>query len=161
LKFNSPQLALGALLIAWLVLAAPPLRTQIDKTLRTRALFEGRDADQRTALVDNPGFRVAQEIGIAVPPSGCVVVLAYAGPAAIDYYQSRFAYFLYPRKVMVFDAVDRTQDGCGYLAVFRDTAQNLVNEPFAGRWNQADLAQRLSGLEPVRSGELTRIYRVP
>ena len=62
---------------------------------------------------------------------------------------------------MVFDAVDRTQDGCGYLAVFRDTAQNLVNEPFAGRWNQADLAQRLSGLEPVRSGELTRIYRVP
>ena len=161
MNFKSPQFALAALLVAWLALTAPPLRTQIDKTLRTRALFEGRDADQRTALVDNPGFRVAQEIGIAVPPSECVVVLAYAGPAAIDYYQSRFAYFLYPRKVMVSDAVDANQDGCGYLAVFRDTPRNLASEPFAGRWNQADLGKRLSGLEPVQSGELTRIYRVP
>ena len=89
MNFKSPQLALAALLVAWLALAAPSLRTQIDKTLRTRALFEGRDADQRTALVDNPGFRVAQEISIAVPPSECVVVLAYAGPAAIDYWLFR------------------------------------------------------------------------
>ena len=82
-------------------------------------------------------------------------------PEFPDYYQSRFAYFLYPRKVIVFDAVDANQDGCGYLAVFRDTPRNLASEPFAGRWNQADLGKRLSGLEPVQSGELTRIYRVP
>ncbi len=161
MNFKSPQLVLAALLVAWLALAAPPLRTQIDKTLRTRTLFEGRGAAERTSLLDNPGFRVAQEIGAAVPPNGCVVVLAYAGPAAIDYYQSRFAYYLYPRKVLVFDAVSATAGDCRYLAVFRDTPRNLANEPFAGRWNQADLSSRLSTLDPVQSGDLARVYRVP
>ncbi len=133
----------------------------MDKTLRTRALFEGRGATERTSLLDNPGFRVTQEIGAAVPPNECVVVLAYAGPAAIDYYQSRFAYYLYPRKVLVFDAVSAAADDCRYLAVFRDSAQNLANEPFAGRWNQADLSKRLSALDHVQAGELTEVYRDP
>ena len=161
MNFKSPQLVLAALLVAWLALAAPPLRTQIDKTLRTRVLFEGRGADERTSLLDNPGFRVAQEIGAAVPPDECVVVLAYAGPAAIDYYQSRFAYYLYPRKVLVFDAVSATAGDCRYLAVFRDTAQNLANEPFAGHWNQAELGERVGALDHVRAGELSEVYRVP
>ena len=161
LNFKTSQLTLAALLAAWLALAAPPLRTQIDKTLNTRALFEGRDTAERTSLLDNPGFRVAQEIGSAVPLNECVVVLAYAGPAAIDYYQSRFAYYLYPGKVLVFDEVSATAADCRYLAVFRDTAQNLANEPFAGSWNQADLSQRLSSLGHVQTGELTQIYRVP
>ncbi len=161
MNFKSPQLVLAALLVAWLALAAPPLRTQIDKTLRTRTLFEGRGAAERTSLLDNPGFRVAQEIGAAVPPDACVVVLAYAGPAAIDYYQSRFAYYLYPRKVLVFDEIAAKEDECRYLAVFRDSAQNLANEPFAGRWNQADLSKRLNALDHVRAGELTEVYRVP
>lgn len=161
LNFKTSQLTLAALLAAWLALAAPPLRTQIDKTLNTRVLFEGRDMAERTALLDNPGFRVAQEIGSAVPLNECVVVLAYAGPAAIDYYQSRFAYYLYPRKVLVFDAVSASADDCRYLAVFRDTAQNLANEPFAGRWNQADLNKRLNALDHVNAGELTQVYQVP
>ena len=161
MNFKSPQLALAALLVVWLALAATPLRTQIDKTLKARTLFGGRDAAERTSLLDNPGFRVAQEIGDAVPPNECVVVLAYAGPAAIDYYQSRFAYYLYPRKVLVFDEIDAAADGCRYLSVFRDTAQNLASEPFAGNWDQADLGERLSALEPVQSGELARVYRVP
>ena len=161
MNFKSPQLVLAALLVTWLALAATPLRTQMDKTLRTRALFEGRGAAERTSLLDNPGFRVAQEIGAAVPANECVVVLAYAGPAAIDYYQSRFAYYLYPRKVLVFDTVSAAAGDCRYLAVFRDTAQNLASEPFAGRWNQADLSKRLSALDHVQAGELTEVYRVP
>lgn len=161
MNFKPPQLALAALLVAWLALATTPLRRQIDETLRTRALFEGRDAAERTALFDNPGFRVAQEIGSAVPPNECVVVLAYAGPAAVDYYQSRFAYYLYPRKVLVFDEIAAKEDECRYVAVFRDTAQNLANEPFAGRWNQADLEERVGALDHVQAGELTEVYRVP
>ena len=161
MNFKSPQLALAALLVVWLALAATPLRTQIDKTLKARTLFGGRDAAERTSLLDNPGFRVAQEIASAVPPRECVVVLAYAGPAAIDYYQSRFAYYLYPRKVLVFDEIDAAADGCRYLSVFRDTAQNLASEPFVGNWDQADLGERLSALDPVQSGELARVYRVP
>jgi len=161
LNFKPPQLALAALLVAWLALAATPLRTQIEKTLRTRTLFEGRDAAERTSMFDNPGFRVAQEIGGAVPADECVVVLAYAGPAAIDYYQSRFAYYLYPRKVLVFDEIAAKEDECRYLAVFRDTEQNLASEPFAGRWNQADLSKRLNALDHVQAGELAEVYRVP
>ena len=161
MNFKSPQLVLAALLVVWLALAAPPLGTQIDKTLRTRALFEGLDAAERTSLFDNPGFRVAQEIVNAVPPHECVVVLAYAGPAAIDYYQSRFAYYLYPRKVLVFDAVSAAAGDCRYLAVFRDSAQNLANEPFAGHWNQAELGERVGALDHVQAGELTEVYRVP
>ena len=83
------------------------------------------------------------------------------GPAAIDYYQSRFAYYLYPRKVLVFDEIAAKENECRYLAVFRDSAQNLANEPFAGRWNQADLSKRLNALDHVRAGELTEVYRVP
>ena len=161
MNFKSPQFALAALLVTWLALAAPPLGTQIGKTLRTRALFEGRDAAGRTSLFDNPGFRVAREIGAAVPPDECVGVLAYAGPAAIDYYQSRFAYYLYPRKVLVFDETAAAADGCRYLAVFRDSAQNLANEPFAGNWNQAELSKRLSALDHVLAGGLVQVYRVP
>ena len=112
-------------------------------------------------MFDNPGVRVAHEIASAVPANECVVVLAYAGPAAIDYYQSRFAYYLYPRKVLVFDETAAAEDGCRYLAVFRDTAQNLANEPFAGHWNQAELGERVGALDHVRAGELTELYRVP
>ena len=161
MNFKSPQLVLAALFVVWLALAAPPLRTQFDKTLRTRTLFEGRDAAERTSMFDNPGFRVAQELINAVPPNECVVVLAYAGPAAIDYYQSRFAYYLYPRKVLVFDTVSATAADCRYLAVFRDSAQNLANEPFAGHWNQAELGERVGALAHVRAGELAEVYRVP
>ncbi len=124
-------------------------------------MLAGRTVDERTALLDNPGFRVAEEIELAVPANSCVLVLAYSGPAAVDYYQARLAYYLYPRRVRVADRVSARADGCEYLAVFRDSPQNLAAEPFRGAWDEQQFERRLASLDLVSDGDFADIFRVP
>jgi hypothetical protein len=85
--------------------------------------------------------------------------MAYAGPAAIDYYRSRFNYFLYPRRVSVFPSSAAEAGNCEYVAVFRDTRQNLAAEPFQGTWNDEELRARLSSYQAVSADEIVQIYR--
>ena len=156
-----PQFALATLLIAWLAIAAPSLRDQYSETAKVRETLGGRSVDERTALLDNPGFRVAEEIELAVPADSCVLVLAYAGPSAIDYYRARMAYYLYPRRVRVVDRVSAKADGCRYVAVFRDSPQNLAAEPFRGAWDEQQFERRLASLDLVSDGDFADIFRVP
>ena len=154
-----PQFALATLLIAWLAIATPGLRDQYSETTKVREMLGGRSVDERTALLDNPGFRVAEEIELAVPADSCVLVLAYSGPAAVDYYQARLAYYLYPRRVRVADRVSAPAKGCEYLAVFRDSAQNLAGAPFRGGWDEQQLKHRLAALDPLSDGDFADIFR--
>ncbi len=159
MKSRLPPLTLAALLIVWLAIAAGPLGNQYSETAKVREMLAGRSVDERTALLDHPGFRVAEEIGAAVPGDACVLVLAYAGPAAVDYYRARLAYFLYSRRVRVADRVSAPAKGCGYLAVFRDSPQNLAGAPFRGAWDEEQLAGRLAALDPVSDGDFADIFR--
>jgi hypothetical protein len=122
-------------------------------------LLGNRTAEERAVLLDNPAYPVAREIEQAVPSDGCVMVLAYAGPAAIDYYRARFAYLLYPRRVLVSADSAASRENCKFLAVFRDTRQNLAAQPFQGVWNEAELEEKLQALEPVAASERVRLYR--
>ena len=96
-----------------------------------------------------------------MPVDSCVLVLAYSGPAAVDYYQARLAYYLYPRRVLVVDRVSARADGCGYVAVFRDSPKNLAAEPFRGTWDEQQLERRLASLDLVSDGDFADIFRVP
>ena len=144
------QLHLLALLAAWMLIAWPHIREQYSNAEQARAALAPLAWEDRTAALDQPGYRVAREIARATPPDACVVVLARTGPEHVKYYQARFAYYLYPRKARVADRADAADPGCAYLAVFRETPANLAQEPFKGHWDEAQLAARLAGL--------TRIY---
>ena len=146
-------------MLAWLALAAGPLAQTYEDGGRLREALGSRNVDERLAALDHPGYRIAQRLIETVPADACVVVMAYAGPAAIDYYRSRFNYFLYPRRVSVFPNSGAEIGDCQYAAVFRDTPQNLAAEPFQGTWNAEELAQRLAGFQLVSGGELVEIYR--
>jgi hypothetical protein len=156
-----PQITLLALLLLWLLIAAPGLAERYTKWTETSSLLGSRSVEERSALLDNPAFPVAREIAGRVPPQGCVTVLAYAGPAAIDYYRARLAYLLYPRRVRVFADATATVENCEFLAVFRDSRTNLSAEPFQGFWDEAGLQRRLQTLETVSASEPVRLYRIP
>lgn len=157
---SRPQhLLLAILVLAWLGLAAGPLAQTYEDGARFREALADRNLDERLAALDNPGYRIAQQLMEAVPADGCVVVFAYAGPAAIDYYRSRFNYFLYPRRVSVFPNTSADVGDCDYAAVFRDTPQNLAAAPFEGTWNTEALADRLTGFRLAAESEAVKIYR--
>jgi hypothetical protein len=156
-----PYITLFVLLALWLLIAAPGLSERYVKWTDAKNLLESRSLDERTALLDSPAFPVAREIAKAVPPQGCVTVLAYAGPAAVDYYRARFAYLLYPRSVQVFADAGASVENCGFLAVFRDSRKNLAAEPFQGSWGEAQLQRRLETLESITAIGPVRVYRVP
>ena len=94
-----------------------------------------------------------------MPLDGCVLVLAYTGPSARDFYRQRLPYNLYPRRVHVVTSPRAKREGCGYLAVFRDSPANLNSDPFKGRWNERELNRRLQPLDQVTSGDTVDIYR--
>ena len=89
------------------------------------------------------------------------MVLAHAGPAAIDYYRSRLRYLLYPRRVYTFDRTSASVGDCPFLAVFRDTERNLAAEPFAGEWRQAVLRDRARRLRRVNESAEVAVYAAP
>jgi hypothetical protein len=157
---NRPQLLILAILLAAsLGLAAGPLVKTYEDGARLREALGDRGADERLAALDHPGYQIAQRLIEAVPPDACVVVMAYAGPAAIDYYRSRFNYFLYPRRVSVFPSSAAEFGDCEYVAVFRDTRQNLAAAPFQGTWNAEELQARLSSYQVASDSEIVEIYR--
>jgi hypothetical protein len=155
-----PALALYAVLALWVMLAASPLETQWARQSEMLRALGSAAVEQRAALVDNPAFPVAHAIADAVPPDACVDVAAYAGPAAIEYYNARFDYLLYPRRVRVAPDTTIASPDCGYLAVFRDTQQNLAAEPFAGQWDETALAERTQGAERLGGDANVMLYKL-
>lgn len=154
-----PHITLFVLLLLWLAIVAPGLSERYAKRNEIDTLLGSRSPAERSALLDNPAVPVTREISQLVPEEGCVTILAYAGPAAIDYYRARFAYLLYPRRVQVFADATASAEDCEFVAVFRDTRQNLAAEPFQGVWDEAQLDERLQSLEPLASDGPVRVYR--
>jgi hypothetical protein len=163
---RAPEITLAVVFLIWIALAAPVLSHQWGRTVDAWGKLAGLSVEERELQSDPVAIQVARDIAAGVPAEGspegpCVTVLAYVGPDAADYYRGRLAYLLYPRQVRL---VPRSRGGaaeCGYLAVFRDTPQNLRSSPFAGRWNQQELDQHLASLEPVHNGAMTQVFRVP
>ena len=144
-----------------MALAAPILGSQWGRTFDAWTTLSGLTADERELKADPVAVQVARDIAQGVPASGCVTVLAYAGPDAADYYRGRLAYLLYPRRVRLFPRSRIAGGGdCEYLAVFRETPQNLRSSPFAGRWNQGELDQRLASLDRVQRGAIAQVFRI-
>lgn len=142
-----------------LIAALPGLSSRLQISLGAWRTLGPLSSLQRSRTVDSVAFPLAEEIAAHVPADGCVSVLAYAGPDAIEYYRPRLAYLLYPRRSLV---VPRTGGGlkdCEHLAVYRDTPENLAVSPFAGRWDQPKLDERTAELELVASSRGVLIYR--
>jgi hypothetical protein len=161
LAASRPRIALLALLLLWLAAAVMPLAEQFLQGSQMRAVLAGKSAAERTAYFDNPAFQAAQEIAQAVPADGCVVILAYAGPDAVQYYQARFRYLLYPREVHVFADASASVEGCGHLAVFYDSPEHLGQSPFSGTWDTQALSQRLKSLRRLLVTDAVDIYALP
>ena len=53
-----------------------------------------------------------------------------------------------------------TVEDCPFLAVFRDTDQNLAAEPFSGEWRQAELRDRARALRRLNEGTGVAVYGV-
>ncbi|HYM11658.1 MAG TPA: hypothetical protein VEU62_13055 [Bryobacterales bacterium] len=153
------QLILAVLLAAWMAIAWPHLSEQFSASEQARAALGPLSWEQRTAALDEPGYGVATDIADTVPARGCVLVLSYTGPEHLRYYRSRFPYYLYPRKVRLSDRTEETGAGCEYLAVFRDTPQNLAQEPYHGHWDEHQLAERTAAMTRVFAADGVQIFR--
>ena len=144
------------MLVAW-----PHLSEQFSNTERARAALGPLTWDQRAAALDQPAFQLAHDIARAVPDRGCVLVLAYAGPEHLRYYRSRFAYYFYPRRILLSDHTSASASGCVYLAVFRDGRQSLAQDPFRGHWDDHELAARTAGRRKLVSTAQIEVFEVP
>jgi len=142
-----------------MALAAPVLSNQWGRTLDAWTKLSALSVAERELKSDPVAVEVARDIAEGVPAEACVAVLAYAGADAATYYRGRLAYLLYPRKVRLYPRSDAAVGDCEHVAVFRDTSQNLRASPFAGRWNQQELDQRLSSLELIQRGGMARVFR--
>ena len=152
-------MALYALTGVYSLIAAPAL---LEQWQRQSSMLEhlGRlTPEERAQALDNPAVPVAERIAAAVPEDGCAAILAYAGPAAIEYYNARLDYLLYPRRVQVYADAAAELGGCPVFAVFRDTQQNLALEPYHGAWDDAALAARIAASERLAGDEVVAIYR--
>ena len=138
-----------------------PLAKQFLQGSRMRAVLVGKSAAERTGYFDNPAFQASEEIAQAVPADGGVVILTYAGPDAVQYYQARFRYLLYPRDVRVFADTSASVEGCGHLAVFYDSPAHLSQSPFSGTWDSRALSQRLKSLRRLLVTDAVDIYALP
>lgn len=158
-KLSIPVTVLAAILALWAFLVSSTMLEQRAQTDRLAAALGNRPPAARQVALDDPAYRVAQSIAGVVPEDGCVTVIAYAGPAAVDYYDPRFDYLLYPRRSRVVADSSADTQGCEYLAVFRDTQRNLASEPFRGRWDQQAFDARLAALEKIRDEDGVAVYR--
>jgi hypothetical protein len=148
-------------LAATILVTAPGLADQWQRSSRIRGLLAGQSVGERSATVDSPAFAAAHEIASIVPPEACVAVLAYAGTDAVAYYDARFDYLLYPRRASVVANSDAKFPQCEFLAVLRDTPQNLAASPFVGQWDNAALSIRLAALELVHRSDKVEVFRQP
>ena len=141
------------------LIAAPSVLEQWERQSSMLGRLGGLTAEERAQALDNPATPVAERVAAAVPPDGCVALLAYAGPAAIEYYNARLDYLLYPRRVEVYPDPAAELEGCAVFAVFRDTEQNLALEPYQGQWDDAALAERIGAAERLGGDAIVAIYR--
>ena len=141
-------------LIAW-----PPLARQFANLVVWQQRLADRPMAERVALVDYPAYIVAEQIRPVVPPNACLQFLAYTGPEHVNFYKTRFDYYLYPRRIRVDANTGAAVENCEYLAVFRDSQRNLAEESFRGVWNEDQLRHRLAPLRRIHAGPQLEIYR--
>ncbi len=159
LRAQAHRVLLAALFGVWVLVAWPKLGEQFASLEDWQRKLGGRSIEERAAMVDYPAYLVAEQVRQATPAGACVLFLAYTGPEHVNYYKTRFDYYLYPRRVVVQANTAAAADNCPYLAVFRDSAQNLQVEAFHGAWDDEQLRQRLAHLEKVHAGPHVEIYR--
>ncbi len=153
------RVALLALFGVWVAVAWKPLGQQYAALETWRGRLADQPMEERRKLVDYPAYVVAQQVLSVTPPEACILFLAYTGPEHVNYYKTRFDYYLYPRRVLIQANWDAKAEGCGYLAVFQDSPSNLREEPFRGSWDQARLQERLAGMRQVLAGPHLAVYR--
>ena len=139
-------LLLLAVLAVWMGVTWPNLDEQLSTTRQTWDTLGGLSWEERNALEWPAGYRAVQEIARSVPPAACVQILARTSPDRLQYYQARFPYHLYPRRL-------RFGDGggtCEYLALFRDDA---------GTWDEPRVRERAASRTRIFAGERVEIYR--
>ena len=151
---------MAGIFVLWMVLAVPHLQEQFDNTEKAWTELAGLSLEERSVRFHDRSVPLSQELLAAVPASECVLVLAYTGPSARDFYRQRLAYDLYPRRVYVVTNPQAQREGCGYLAVFRDSPANLRRDPFKGPWNERRLNRRLRTLDQVASAGTVDVYRL-
>ena len=161
MRERAHRILLLALFGLWVLVAIPPLAQQFSTLEQWRARFGDRSMAERAAMVDYPAYIVAEQAKQATPPQACIQFLAYTGPDHVNYYKTRFDYYLYPRRVLISadTGAGAGSEHCAYLAVFRDSPQNLAVEPFRGVWNEDQLQHRLASLEKIHAGPRLEIYR--
>lgn len=153
------RIALFALFGAWVWIAWPSLSIQFATLDYWKQRLGDRSVTERAEMVDFPAYQVAEQVQQVVPASACVLFLAHTGPEHVNYYKTRFDYYLYPRRVQIYADAGATAENCDYVAVFRDAQSNLREEPFRGAWNEEQLQHRLAHLEKVHVGANVEIYR--
>jgi hypothetical protein len=153
------RLLLLALLAVWMLIAWPHVSEQFLRTEQARGALAALSWEERAAAVDQPAYNVARDLAKTVPAGGCVLVVVYAGPEHLRYYRSRLPYYLYPRRVRFSDQPGESVPGCGYLAVFRDLAQNLAQEPPSSHWDERQIEERTARLTRLFASEQMEIFR--
>ena len=153
------RIALLVLFGLWVLVAWQPLEQQFYALDQWRDRLAERPMADRAALVDYPAYLVAEQVKQVAPENSCILFLSYTGPEHVNFYKTRFDYYLYPRRVFIQANSGATAKDCEYLAVFRDASQNLKDEPFAGVWNEDELKHRLAPLRKVLTGPHLEIYR--
>jgi hypothetical protein len=153
------RIALLGLFGIWVVVAWPSLSLQFATLDYWKQRLGDRSPTQRAEVMDFPAYPVAEQLQQRVPPDACILFLAYTGPEHVNYYKTRFDYYLYPRRVKIFADTGATAENCGYIAVFRDAQTNLREEPFRGVWSEEQLQRRLAHLQKLYTGPNLEIFR--
>lgn len=159
MRAHAHRWLLLALFAVWVLIAWRPLERQFAALGSWRGRLADRPMAERPALVDYPAYLVAQQVLGATPPDACILFLAYTGPEHVNFYKTRFDYYLYPRRVIIHANPAATAENCPYVAVFRDAPANLREEPFRGVWDENQLRQRLARRQQVHSGPHLALYR--
>ena len=143
----------------WVALAWPGLSRQFAKLEYYRNQLGERSVSERAALLDYPAYVVAEQVRRVTPDDACILFLSYTGPEHVNYYKTRFDYYLYPRRVRIYADTGAVAENCPYVAVFRDAPRNLAEEPFRGVWNEDQLRHRLASMDKIYAGPHLEIYR--
>jgi len=159
LRAHAHRILLLALFGVWVLIAWPPLTRQFTNLEVWQQRLADRPMAERVAMVDYPAYIVAEQVKQATPADACVLFLAYTGPEHVNFYKTRFDYYLYPRRIRVESNTGAVVENCEYLAVFRDTPRNLAEEAFRGVWNEDQLRHRLAALREIASGPHLELYR--
>jgi hypothetical protein len=133
------RLVLLGLLLVWMTLAWPNLEEQWNTTREAWSVLGPLSWQDRNAFEWKAGYQAVQEIANQVPPGACVAVLTRTAPDKLAYYQARFPYYLYPRRLKFNDAA-----GCDHVALLREDGA-------AG--------ERPAGKALVFQGQRVEIYR--